>query len=166
MGTQHQASSGHSQQAQLQPRTHCRYDGGSLVLSLSGHICLLLVGCLIPLISRLIRPAAALVVWCMLTMFTALAPATGMQRQQAGCCLLQGCASCSCFKSIQLAVSSKDKEVCIRGIYTRCWFDCPLVHSPQSACVRAPVLRVTKFGPQLTLLPLLVGFSALSPPGQ
>jgi hypothetical protein len=36
----------------------------------------------------------------------------------------------------------------------------------QSACVRAPVLRVTRFGPQLTCCPRVLGFSEASPPGQ
>jgi hypothetical protein len=42
----------------------------------------------------------------------------------------------------------------------------PAPVSPQSIGVRAPVFRVTRFGPQLNLVPLLIGTSALSPPGQ
>ena len=42
----------------------------------------------------------------------------------------------------------------------------PAPVSPQSIGVRAPVFRVTRFGPQLNLVPLLIGISALSPPGQ
>jgi hypothetical protein len=37
---------------------------------------------------------------------------------------------------------------------------------PQSTAVRAPVVRVTRFGPQATLVPLLLGLATFSPPGQ
>lgn len=39
-------------------------------------------------------------------------------------------------------------------------------YSPQSACDRAPVLRVTRLSPHVMMVPLLIGLETLSPPGQ
>lgn len=70
--------------------------------------------------------------------------------------------------TVDVAVMCRLQAVSAAVMSSQCFDDinCCRRHLPQSACVRAPVFLVTRLVPQLMLLPLLVGFSALSPPGQ